>query len=836
MLGALVSSIRTAHYRATLLPATADDERDKVFETLTRALIRTLPALFARHQADPTRCLLLLALPQQMKLDMYLDMRVVTSYESLWDDVTKQFLSHTDVLILERAMETIRSLAAADSLAATNKEKKAQLEQAVLAPLRQIASEVELHNAVLDEDTIAKLEATLTRLIMIAKNWDVTAVMDEKDDGNASSAIDIVTEILDRGSMGFSEEEKMVSRTLELLSIILLWKTVNLSADEQTPMAVIELRDMLVERATEYALGRGLANIPDGVKTAAFKALLDLRIVAKNRFAATEDPVEEVELNIQAQYRCAGFVQAQIERYTSMIRLAEDDDIVNESEDELDDEQPAAGGKNRKAIAVRGGNYDTEETRSMPFQPQTLAQHAAEYAFNDLIASFSRALCTDVIDLTHASMVLAHHDRFGPFYDECTKWLAEALRHYGVLGDAGSAVAGVVTDCLKAALGLYLKSASRSDAHFMALARLLSNHIVVRKGFSIVKRLPSRDLVSLHTASIDHVASKVATLESQDKNTSRNKALTMFKALTLCAAGLSGKEAASIHAHVVKAFESHSVTPSSTSKYWEPYRAYEKKLVSLMSKDTGIKAAARRQVKKTAHTSGENGQNSGDGNVAEDGEGFKMPRAAKPKAAAKPKTVRETALPSRRSARASNIGTAQYADEDSDVDMDDEDAILPPRLQAQKPKARPVARKEAAPAAADTPSAPSTDLADDGEEEDDDAFPGAGRASDTSALPRRKTIPAKRPREASPPPFAGSLLLGGTPTFSNPPSPAAARTPDAPSVDRASTPEAAQREDDLDSLAGVPDSPPQFSGSQMSQQSEETESLPPPGKRRRAMF
>lgn len=241
-------------------------------------------------------------------------------------------------------------------------------------------------------------------------------------------------------------------------------------------------------------------------------------------------------------------------------------------------------------------------------------------------------------------------------------------------------------------------------------------------------------------------------------------------------------------------------------------------------------------MKKTTDASGENGQDSGDGNGREDGEGFKMPRAAKPRAAAKPKTVRETALPSRRSARASNIGTAQYADEDSDVDMDDEEALLPARPQVQKPTARPATRKEAAPAAADTPSAPSTDLADDGDEDDDAVMPGAGRASDTSALPRRKTVPAKRVREASPPPFAGSLLLGGTPTFPAPPSPAAAGTPDAPSVDRASTPEVGQREDDLDSLAGVPDSPPRFSASQMSQQSEETEALPPPGKRRRAMF
>ena len=87
----------------------------------------------------------------------------------------------------------------------------------------------------------------------------------------------------------------------------------------------------------------------------------------------------------------------------------------------------------------------------------TLAQHAAEYAFNDLIASFSRAICTDIVDLHHASTVLIHFDRFGAFYNECGKWLGDALRHYGIFGDKGHGAASVVIESLKGVSLLLLK-------------------------------------------------------------------------------------------------------------------------------------------------------------------------------------------------------------------------------------------------------------------------------------------------------------------------------------------------------------------------------------------
>lgn len=126
----------------------------------------------------------------------------------------------------------------------------------------------------------------------------------------------------------------------------------------------------------------------------------------------------------------------------------------------------------------------------------------------------------------------------------------------------------------------------KTDLPFLSLGRLLSNHVVVRKGFNVVKRLPSADLVALHTECLTFVISKIAGFESQEKKASRSRALAMFKALVLCLAGVNGKEAAKIQAHLSSELRENAVTPVATAKAWEPYRSYEKRLFTLMSKDS----------------------------------------------------------------------------------------------------------------------------------------------------------------------------------------------------------------------------------------------------------
>jgi cohesin complex subunit SA-1/2 len=145
-----------------------------------------------------------------MDLDLYLEMRQVTNYEQLWDDITRQFVGHSDIYLIERAMDAINALRATQALSATNTEKASALEVAVVEPLRQLLDGIDAINATpIDEDTIQKLSAWLGRLCLILKNWDITPALSEAGPGNLPSVLETVNQMIERGQMGFQEEEKV---------------------------------------------------------------------------------------------------------------------------------------------------------------------------------------------------------------------------------------------------------------------------------------------------------------------------------------------------------------------------------------------------------------------------------------------------------------------------------------------------------------------------------------------------------------------------------------------------------------------------------------------------
>ena len=51
-------------------------EEDTVVSDTTRALIKSLPGLFAKHQTDEARIAVVLSIPLLMNLDLYLEMRM----------------------------------------------------------------------------------------------------------------------------------------------------------------------------------------------------------------------------------------------------------------------------------------------------------------------------------------------------------------------------------------------------------------------------------------------------------------------------------------------------------------------------------------------------------------------------------------------------------------------------------------------------------------------------------------------------------------------------------------------------------------------------------------
>lgn len=137
-----------------------------------------------------------------------------------------------------------------------------------------------------------------------------------------------------------------------------------------------------------------------------------------------------------------------------------------------------------------------------------------------------------------------------------------------------------------------------------------------------------------------------------------------------------------------EALKEAGVEVADASKHWDAQRTYDKRLVTLMSKDAGIKVTARKAVKTRRETG--NGNNTGEESEEEENDGSQLPGRGRPKAkpsagaaqakkvkAAPQKAVKESrpqTLPTRRSDRAAGRGdTSKYAEESSDVDNDDEE-------------------------------------------------------------------------------------------------------------------------------------------------------------------
>ena len=82
------------------------------------------------------------------------------AFASLWDDVTKQFLSHSSLTVLKHAVVTICHFLSATSLTNTNSTKILELEDELSSSLRDaVAGRDEIEVASFTEDEVLALGA-----------------------------------------------------------------------------------------------------------------------------------------------------------------------------------------------------------------------------------------------------------------------------------------------------------------------------------------------------------------------------------------------------------------------------------------------------------------------------------------------------------------------------------------------------------------------------------------------------------------------------------------------------------------------------------------------------
>ena len=128
----------------------------------------------------------------------------------LWDDVIKQFLTHSATRTAVHAVATISYMINATALSATNAAKIAELEEGIANSLRDaIAGSEELEVASFSEDQTRTLASICMRVALLFKARDLTVWMEEDEGGKQSSMYDILWALLERATLGYEEEEKV---------------------------------------------------------------------------------------------------------------------------------------------------------------------------------------------------------------------------------------------------------------------------------------------------------------------------------------------------------------------------------------------------------------------------------------------------------------------------------------------------------------------------------------------------------------------------------------------------------------------------------------------------
>ncbi|KAH9064622.1 hypothetical protein EDB87DRAFT_1804088 [Lactarius vividus] len=628
LLEVFVASLRKA--RASAASAKKGEE-DTVVSDITRALIKSLPLLFTKHQTDEARIAVVLSIPLLMNLDLYLEMRMTAAYASLWDDVTKQFTSHSSPVVLSHAVAAVRHLMDATSLSNTNNTKILELEDKLATSLRDaVAGRDELEIASFTEDEVLLLGAICARLSTLAGVRDMSSWMEEDEGGKQSSAWDIISALLDRGRLGYKEEEAMIDQALNVLTLHVIWKARRLPTDVQPSPddtrlreSFLEQRETLLKRLVEYAVG-SQSNTTDGVRRAAFQNLLNLHILfcPPQDSRAEDSPRSSLSLTLdeEVQIRCAAFVQAEIECFIEEVAVRGETASGNGSGDEGvsgDDDATPKKGSNRKGKKPMNGTRETRATAPVGKQT-TRAQLEQEYVFMGVISTFLRAIRAGAIHPTHSTVLLTHHGRLGVTFDHCSKIVVDVLREEGMYKGHGDVVVDVVTSALKDSFTLLLDDVAHDEAHSISLAKSLVPCLMMRGAqLAVVRKLDGQHVVSIHSRLLAWIAKRLAAYESNSNKKSRDLSVLFFKVLQPLLAPVDNRDALTIKAYMDQVLAQAKVKVSPTSSAWEPQRAYERRLVNIMSKSKGGAPSKHRgravgKPRELATSEEESGEQSGD--------------------------------------------------------------------------------------------------------------------------------------------------------------------------------------------------------------------------------
>jgi cohesin complex subunit SA-1/2 len=189
------------------------DDEEASIEDISLALIKALPRLFVKHQTDANRISTVLVIPQLLNLGMYLEMRMIPTYETLWDDISKQLTTHPSPIVTRRAIGALKHMLATGSLQNVNNKKISELEEDLAKDLRKatkMKSKNSLETTALSEDDVELVELTIFRISSLFSARDLVGWMEDNDGGKQTRILDIFIGLAERAKLGNGIENQVL--------------------------------------------------------------------------------------------------------------------------------------------------------------------------------------------------------------------------------------------------------------------------------------------------------------------------------------------------------------------------------------------------------------------------------------------------------------------------------------------------------------------------------------------------------------------------------------------------------------------------------------------------
>ncbi|KAH9454295.1 hypothetical protein Pst134EB_014389 [Puccinia striiformis f. sp. tritici] len=611
----------------------AEDEEPENKTDLTRVMINLLPKLWSKFMSDPVKLTEVFRIPKLMSLNMYLDLRMVSAFEDMWDTMIKQYLKQQDIGLIQVISSTISHvLNDSKSLEHINEPKILKLHEALTSSLIDLTtndSSIDLEKDELDEDQLASITLLLTKIARLFRQSDLSKSIKNKDLDLSGKVTpyDLIYSLSKRAHLAYLSEVKLVEVSLEILQLNFTWTSVSIyraTLSNQTSIdppitAPIEaggdagssslsnsllehgilVRDNLVKTLTDYVVSSN-DNIHESIKRAAFIHLLNTYLLCQGALIPKD---LRLECDEEIQSKFAQFIELEIQKF-----VKDPHEQLDENGEQVD-HMPGPSThtkKSKKDLASKS------KSKSIPDQSITSYEELQRIEeFDLLITTYSKSIRCGLIDIKHTIIMIQHYTRFNKIFDISIELIiATLIDNISDIAEQNSLVINCLIDIFKASFELYLDvNEDYTEEQFIKLTRLLQSVIIHRGArMSYKSRFDSSLLMTLHLDCIRWIIGKAGVVPELEPP-ELNQLGTMFRGLTLLLIGIDGRSCLKIKAELEKLIEDRQFDIPAT-KSWDPYQLYKKRLISMMAKDPNIARAAKLALQKQSGGEGEEGETS----------------------------------------------------------------------------------------------------------------------------------------------------------------------------------------------------------------------------------